>query len=220
MEDVINCSPDLSDKSGKFQLKSKSEAERLEKERNEHSKRVSKKYIQQRSILERESTIQRFKSFRNVPQPSRQHTESWSCDPDNSESDLDLIPTKDRSAELDGLYAKVDKSRPVVAKDGNVQEEIFEIPVIRKDDMTSVKHTMSDIEEGAEYTVQVGQKSNHSIKATVHSIEDEDSDDYTKLDFIPVKKESEGIVVNVRKESKALGELLYGNSTLLHVRSL
>ena len=100
----------FTDKSGKFQLKSTTEADRMEKEREENTKRLSKKYIQQRSILERESTIQRFKSFSNVPRPSKEHTQSWGHDPDEVGKDLDYIPTKDVPDDRDELYAKIDKS--------------------------------------------------------------------------------------------------------------
>eukprot|EP00794_Sanderia_malayensis_P005558 gene5558-6243_t len=207
------------DKGGKFQLKSKTEAEMLEKEREEQSRRLSKKYIQQRSILERESTLQRFQSFSNVPRPSREHTQSWSHDPDDLNNDLDLIPTKDVSTtpakDVDELYAKVDKSRP------KINMEAAEIPsiVIEQNERKSSKpRSMSLIDEDIEYSVPdvmtekpAESQPTDATNECNNNNDGDDDGDYSRVDTLPAaKKTTKSIAVPIRKDNMTLGISISG----------
>lgn len=195
-----NHAPIFSDKGGKFRLKSKTEAELLEKEKEEQSKKLSKKYAKQRSILERDITIERYKSFSKVPRPSKEHTESWSFESeDQKDRDLDYIPTKEEAAiNIEELYAKVDKSKKTslngVFPEGNFPEKDIETKKA-----TSERSTPG-IAEDPEYAVPDVKKSDAKNDAG-----NVDSDDYTELDSI-VKTTSNEIEVDIEKQGKSLGK--------------
>ena len=192
----------------------------LEKEKQEKTKKISKKYAKQRSILERETTMQRYKSFSNVPRPSKEHTHSWHYDPDDAiDKDLDYIPTKDTPFDPDELYSKVDKSQTRGKLDG----------VFTNGSGMSVDHSvqsgkkteraMSDIVEDQEYSVPDINRngtSNGNVK-NENDDEDDDDGDYTPIKPIldSMKKPPEirlesskprEITVAIPKEGKSLGK--------------
>ncbi len=176
----------------------------MERERQENTKKASKKYAQQRSILERETTIQRFKSFSNVPRPSKQHAESWGHDPDNPDDELDFIPTKEVPQKIEEVYAQVDKikyaSQSGVTKDKGASD----VPlIITEDDQRPTQRTMSDIDEGLEDL-----SLSPTTKSVSHDDNDDDDDDgYSHVEPLLDKTQTRRIVVPVKKESNSLGML-------------
>ena len=197
----------LSDRGGRFRLKSQTEAEEFQKAKEEHSKKISKKYAKQRSILERDITIERYKSISKVPRPSKKHTESWSFEVDNQlDGDSDYVPTKEQLGDLDDLYAKVDKSGIrgsisavfPITKGGEVQEN-----GAGKNNV--LERTMSDIIEDRDGTVPAISKNNVSDDIA----DDVDSDDYTDLEAVLQSRNiSQNIQVDIEKQGKTLGKCL------------
>ena len=197
----------LSDKGGKFRLKSQTEAEEFEKAKEEHSKKISKKYAKQRSILERDITIERYKSISRVPRPSKKHTESWSFEVDSQlDGDLDYIPTREQPGDLDDLYAKVDKTGTrgslsavfPTMKDEEVEED-------GAGKYSVLERTMSDIIEHRDATLPATSKNNVSDDIAG----DVDSDDYTDLDAVLQSRNvSQNIQVDIEKQGKTLGKCL------------
>ena len=215
-------------KGGKFSLKSKHELERMEKEKEEKTKRISKKYHQQRSILDRDSTIQRYESFRNMPQPSEKYTQSW--EPERNH-DLDTTPVRDTSTEndIDSLYAKVDKKAKRNAHNENAVNDITSrnsenatnpanvIPTIEvtnsSEGNSSPKRSnlgpkMSLISEDLEYYVPEKPLEDDSTKLDDYVDEDEAEDGYTPLSAItsPMTSRSKELTVRIPKDKQSLGK--------------
>jgi len=199
----------VQDRGGRFRLKSQTEAEEFQKAKEEHSKKISKKYAKQRSILERDITIERYKSISKVPRPSKMHTESWSFEVDNQlDGDSDYVPTKEQLGDLDDLYAKVDKSGTrgsisavfPITKGGEVQEN-----GAGKNNV--LERTMSDIIEDRDGTVPAISKNNVSDDIA----DDVDSDDYTDLEAVLQSRNiSQNIQVDIEKQGKTLGISISG----------
>ena len=189
-------------------MKSQTEAELFEKAKEESAKKMSKKYSKQRSILERDMTIERYKSFSKVPRPSKEHTESWSFELDDQKNeDLDYIPTKGPAIDVDELYAKVDKSNR-----GSLNGVFPTMENENADDNSDEKkqlleRAMSDIAEDQEYAVPDFNRNNVNGNKNIDDDNyDDDDDDYTKVDSIIKNREKyREIRVNIEKQGKSLG---------------
>ncbi|XP_065071593.1 PDZ domain-containing protein 7-like [Rhopilema esculentum] len=202
-------------KGGKFRLRSKQEAEEFEKEKEEHTKKISKKYAKQRSILERDITIQRYKSFSNVPRPSPEYTQSWDYEKDDTiGKDLDYIPTKDSPSNLEELYAKVDKSSRKSLNDVVFSKQSEDSVDHANEHQRGLERTMSDIVEDQEYAVLNlnGKKMmDENDNQTATANDDDDDDDYTRISpILDRKREIQEIRVAVPKLGKTLGISISG----------
>ena len=166
---------------------------------------LSKKYAKQRSILERETTIERYKSFSKVPRASKEHTEAWILELDEkNDSGLDYIPTKEGTTSIDELYAKVDKRNR-----GNLNG-IFPLlnnsEILEEDNVKGklvAERTMSDIVEDQGYAVP--DLNNASLNDDKNV--DTESDDC--IDSIGKKSHAKSLIkVIVEKHGKTLGSVL------------